>query len=217
MESVQDMLPMLSKIIEGLGKHFGAHCEFVIHDYSRDFDSSLVAIVNKEVTGRDVGQGGTGVGLRIMKEVVEEEGGRFNYLTQTRDGRYLRSSTIYLKNEQNVVMGSICINLDITELISARNCINQLIDTEDTEKENDRETVAVYTNVEDQLLSMIEDSISYVGTPVALMTREQKISGISYLEKRGAFKIKKAAVTIAKYYGISRYTVYNYLEGIVKN
>ena len=142
-----------------------------------------------------------------MKEVVEEEDGRFNDLTQTRDGRYLRSSTIYLKDDNNVVIGSLCVNFDITDLISARNCIKQLID--DDTAEND---TAVYTSVDDQLLAMIEDSIDYVGAPVALMTREQKMSGVAYLKKRGALKIQKAAITIAKYYGISRYTVYNYLE-----
>ena len=35
---------------------------------------------------------------------------------------------------------------------------------------------------------------------------------IAYLNRRGAFKIKNAATIAAKYYDISRYTLYNYLN-----
>ena len=69
-----------------------------------------------------------------------------------------------------------------------------------------------FENVEDLLVAMIADSISHVGVPVAHMSREQKVEGITYLNRRGAFKIKNAASVAAKYYDISRYTLYNYLS-----
>ena len=46
-----------------------------------------------------------------------------------------------------------------------------------------------------------------------MMTRAQKQEGIQYLNKRGAFKIKNSTNIVAKYYNISRYTIYNYLNG----
>ena len=61
-------------------------------------------------------------------------------------------------------------------------------------------------------MAMITDSINYIGVPAALMTREQKIEGIRYLNRRGAFKIKNAANVVARYYDISRYTIYNYIN-----
>jgi len=54
--------------------------------------------------------------------------------------------------------------------------------------------------------------LDIIGTPVALMTREQKIEGIQYLNRRGAFKIKNAINVVAKYYDVSRYTMYNYIN-----
>lgn len=69
----------------------------------------------------------------------------------------------------------------------------------------------VYNNVDDLLISIINDSVTYIGTPVALMSREQKIADIRYIDTRGGFKIKNAGNTVAKYYDISKYTVYNYL------
>lgn len=215
MKSIEDELPLIESIIEGLAKHFGTNCEFVVHDYSKEFGSTIVAITNGEVTGRSVGKGGTDIGLRVMKGQKADDG-RYNYISQTQDGRFLRSSTIYLKNDDGEVLGTLCINLDITKLINAKNFLDEFINF--GKNDSSVETV-VFKNVEDMLLSMINESITYIGTPVALMTREQKVEGIRYLDKRGAFKIKNAGNIVANYYDVSKYTIYNYLNeiGIVKD
>ena len=44
------------------------------------------------------------------------------------------------------------------------------------------------------------------------MNREQKIDGIRYLNNKGAFKIKNASTIVSKYYDVSRYTIYNYIN-----
>lgn len=211
MNFTKEEFSLLGSLIESLAKHFGPKCEFVVHDYSKDFGSTIVAIANGELTGRSVGKGGTNIGLKVHQGVVEEDG-RYNYITQTQDGRLLRSSTIYLKDDNNKVIGSLCINFDITDLIRTKGTLDELINYNKT-VQNDVEAV-VFDNIEDLLVSIIQESINYIGVPVALMSREQKVEGISYLNKRGAFKIKNAANIIAKYYDISRYTVYNYLNEI---
>lgn len=209
MNTVEDVLPVFKKVVEGLGKHFGDSCEFVLHDYTKEFSSTIVAIANGEVTGRSVGKGGTNIGLRVMQG-MEGEDGRFNYVSQTQDGRFLRSSTIFLKDDEGKVVGTLCINIDITEMIHARNYLEKFVNIG---KENEQHVEAlVYENVDDLLISIINDSIAFIGTPVALMTREQKIEGINYIQKRGGFKIKNAGNVIAKYYDISKYTIYNYLN-----
>jgi predicted transcriptional regulator YheO len=209
MNTVEDVLPVFKKVVEGLGKHFGDSCEFVLHDYTKEFSSTIVAIANGEVTGRSVGKGGTNIGLRVMQG-MEGEDGRFNYVSQTQDGRFLRSSTIFLKDDKGKVVGTLCINIDITEMIHARNYLEKFVNIG---KENEQHVEAlVYENVDDLLISIINDSIAFIGTPVALMTREQKIEGINYIQKRGGFKIKNAGNVIAKYYDISKYTIYNYLN-----
>lgn len=208
MKSVKEILPFLTALADGLGRHFGENCEFVIHDYSRDFDSTIVAISNGSVTGRNIDKGGTIVGLRMLQG-LEKSDGRFNYFTQTYDGRFLRSSTIYIKDDDENVIGALCVNLDITQMVSANNYLKEFIGME---PENAKTETIVFNNVEDLLISMIQDSIAHVGTPVALMTKQQKIDGINYLSRRGALRIKNANNVIAKYYDISKYTIYNYLN-----
>jgi len=207
MNSVTEVLPLLQTLIDGLGKHFGTNVEFVIHDYSKDFDSTIVAIANGNVTGREVNRGGTLVGLKMLQGLDKEEG-RFNYFTQTHDGRFLRSSTLYLKNDADKVIGSVCVNIDVTKMLDASNFLKDFIGLE----ENARAETVVFNKVEDLLVAMIQDSINYIGTPVALMSKQQKIDGIKYLADKGALRIKNAGDEIAKYYDISKYTIYNYLN-----
>lgn len=74
LKSIDEVFPLLKGLIEGFGKHFGPNCEFILHDYSKDFSSSIVAIENGHVTGRSVGGSGSKIGLRVMKGVESEIG-----------------------------------------------------------------------------------------------------------------------------------------------
>lgn len=196
---------MLIAIMKGLAEHFGDKCEFVLHDYSRDFSSSIVAIENGQLTGRKVGDGGTRLGLQFSRSEKENSSGRFRYKTQTKDGKQLLSSTIFLKDDDGNVQGSLCINMDISEIIGLKNFVNQYLNEKPAE-------AVVYPNVEDILLDMFRESVGYVGVSVSEMTRDQKIAGIQYLNKRGAFKIRDAVNVIARYYDISKHTIYNYIN-----
>lgn len=207
MKDINEILPLLDAVIKGLGKHFGESVEFVLHDYEREFSASIAAIANGNVTKRKVGDSGTSIGLRIMQGKETDEG-KFGYISQTKDGRYLKSSTILLKDDAGNVKGSLCVNCDITDAMIARNYLNTVVG------EVEKVETTVYSNVDDLLISLINESINYVGTPVAMMNREQKIEGIRYLHNKGAFKVKNASTIVSKYYDVSKYTIYNYLNNI---
>jgi predicted transcriptional regulator YheO len=54
--------------------------------------------------------------------------------------------------------------------------------------------------------------VQHVGKPVALMDKDDKVKAIRFLDEKGAFLIKKAGDRVTKYYDISKYTLYNYLD-----
>jgi predicted transcriptional regulator YheO len=206
MQKIGEELELLTTLVDVLAKHFGQKCEVVLHDYSKPIDQTIVAIENGHVTKRKVGGHGTNLGLALIRG-TETAAYKSNYLTQTPDGKVLRSSTVYVRNKQGKPIGSLCINNDITELIMAEKVIAETIN------HPQRSSEQVYTDdVNDLLDVLIRQSIDYVGVPVALMDKEQKTKGLKYLDKKGAFLIKKAGDKIAKYYDISKYTIYNYLE-----
>lgn len=213
--NIKDILPFLNTVINGMAKHFGMTSEFVVHDYSGGHDSTIVSIVNGDVTGRRIGDSTMQVELKIMpgEHVLNESNdGIFNYKTQTHDGRILKSSTIYIRDGSGNVIGSICINSDVTQLQQAKFYIEKFIGLPQ-ERSADPDMVFV-GGVDDLLISLIHESINSVGVPISAMTREQKIAGIRYLKEKGAFKIQKASDVIARYYDVSKFTVYNYLDEV---
>ena len=60
-----------------------------------------------------------------------------------------------------------------------------------------------------QLITAVELEM---GGPLAEMSREQKQQAVARLNERGAFRYRKAVEDIADALGVSRFTVYNYLN-----
>ena len=67
-------------------------------------------------------------------------------------------------------------------------------------------------SVNDLLDRLIEESVSLVGKPVALMNKEDKVTAIQFLNDSGAFLITKSGDKVANYFGISKYTLYSYID-----
>ena len=201
-----------SKIIKGIAMQMGKNCEVVLHDYSHPYDSTIVAIENSHITGRKIGDCGTNLGLQILSGVTSDEN-QYNYITQLKNGRILRSSSIYLRNDNNDITGAICINLDITDLLAAKNVLESLsMASNFSEDTIPKPQEFIANDINTMLDSMLEKAVESVGVPVAQMTRDHKIQAIRFLDTHGALLIKKSADKIARYFGISKFTLYNYLE-----
>ena len=115
---------LLESVMKLIAAQFGPDCEVVLHDWSKEYESTIVAIENGHVSGRKVGDGGSNLGLEVMRGTTDGSN-QLNYITQTQDGRMLRSSSLYLTDENGKKVGALCINLDVTEL----GRINELIQT----------------------------------------------------------------------------------------
>ena len=59
---------------------------------------------------------------------------------------------------------------------------------------------------------MIDAAAEGIGMPVTEMSRSQKQEVVKYLDDRGAFLIKKAVEQVGARLGVTRFTIYNYLE-----
>ena len=101
------------------------------------------------------------------------------------------------------------INYDISMMQMFENTLHEFnsVDAQ-TRKEPERITL----NVADLLEDLIRQADELVGKPVALMTKDDKVKAIRYLSKSGALMITKSGDKIAKHFGISKYTLYSYLD-----
>ena len=207
MESIHEEWEFVNLVVKGIAMQFGDRCEVVLHDLTRPYNSTIVAIENGHVTGRNIGDPGTNLGLEILRGTADEHN-RYNYVTQTKDGRLLRSTSIYIKNKAGKPIGAICMNFDISDLMMAEKAIQSLtsVGLAPTVKES------FVSNVSDLLDALIQEVQEQIGKPVALMSKEDKIEAIRLLDRKGAFLIKKSGEKVCGYLNISKYTLYSYLD-----
>ena len=201
-------LELLCQIAKGIAAQFGSHCEVVVHDLTRHADHTIVAIENGHVSGRKVGDGASAVVLERMEHQEWEARDHLCYLTRTPDGKILKSSTVYIRNSKGKVSAILAINYDISKLLMVESAVHDLISTGEPQQEEPEKIV----NVNDLLEELIQQSVSLVGKPVALMNKEDKVRAIRFLNQNGAFLVTKSGDKIAKYFGISKFTLYSYID-----
>ena len=201
-------LELLRQVAAGIAAQFGSNCEVAIHDLSRDPDRSIVFIANGHVSGRKVGDGASRVVLEQLRNNHQTPRDHLCYLTRTPDGKLLKSSTIYIRGGQGTVEAILAINYDISRLMMVESAIEELVSTgEEVPSEPER-----ITNVSDLLDELIQQSVALVGKPAAVMNKEDKVKAIQFLSQNGAFLITKSGDKVAKYFGISKYTLYSYID-----
>lgn len=197
---------VLKTVVAGLSKHYTSRSEFVLCE-SDDTGAQRVICVGNPASGLQLGQRLECLGHCVIPG-EENCDGCFNRVIQTPDGRTVRASTLHLRDENQAVVGTLSLRLDVTELRAVRD----LIDNEICFGAENRVHVEEWESVDEVLSVMIYDSITHVGVPIARMSREHKIQGIGYLHDRGVFRIKNSSSIVAKFYDISKYTIYNYIK-----
>ena len=186
---------------------FGKNCEVVLHDLTRPYGNTIVAIFNGHVTNRKIGDGGTNAGLELLRGSTAPAD-QYNIINKTDDGRILRSSSKYICIEGQAV-GSICINWDITDLLSIHNTIDSIVFN------NNSLTIGTEIfsgNIYTTLDLMMQRELIKTGKDVHQLTKNEKSQIVNNLDKMGAFLIKKSAERVAEFLDISRFTIYNYLN-----
>jgi len=197
---------LLKKLTHVLAAAMGSICEVVLHDFS-NAEHSIVAIENGHVTGRKLGDSVGVFGLQALRDQPKDD--LINYRTTTKDGKLLRSSSLFLHDDNGEMFGAICINVDLTQILKTQKLFDELTSTTKGAIDEGFET-----NVEEALDLLIRDAIRATGKENCAMDREDKIQVISYLESRGAFLIRYSIDRVAQSLKISKFTVYNYLEEV---
>lgn len=206
-------LTFLKQIARGLAVQFGENCEVAIHDLAKEnIEHSVVHIENGHVSSRKVGDGPSRIVLETLHEAPKLQAleDHLGYLTKTSDGRILKSSTMYFRDDEDEVRYILSINFDITNLLFIESSIKSLTATEIPAGSSEPAKIA--QNVNDLLDDLIEQSVALAGKPVALMSKEDKITAIQFLNDAGAFLITKSGDKISKFFGISKYTLYSYID-----
>ena len=206
-------LDFLKQLAHGLAIQFGSSCEIAINDLkTKDLEKSIVYIENGHVSNRQTGDGPSGIVLETLQSDPSTIHDKLSYLTKTEDGRILKSSTFYIRDDDGSISYIFSLNYDITAFTAASTAIQSLIATKDNLPDLTGDSPRQIThNVNELLDLLIEQAVAKVGKPVAMMNKDDKVAVVQYLDHAGAFLITKSGDKVSSYLGISKFTLYSYM------
>lgn len=206
-------LESLIMIAHGIARHFGNDCEVCIHDLqANDLEHTICYIINGHVSGRKIGDGASKIVLETLEALKKGDNvsDHLGYRTHTSDGRILKSSTIFLKDESGKYRFILGINHDMTDFINAQSALSSIVENIEAAGEDIYGQIPLSVN--DLLDNLIEQSVKLVGKTPALMTKDEKVKAIKFLQDTGAFLITRSGDKISQFFGISKFTLYSYID-----
>ncbi|WP_170150174.1 helix-turn-helix transcriptional regulator [Parahaliea mediterranea] len=223
---------LLSGVAEALSHIVDTQTEVVVHDL-RQPEQSIVAIVNGHVSNRHKGQSVLSVpeedaafarmldrDVRKTANAVEVTG---NYTTHTRSGKSLRSSSVVLYDDQGAPLAALCLNRDLgaAELLLETLKAHVFPSADASAPNADGNTEGNGEMTMEELVSdIIERALASTGgVGVERMTKQEKMQVVSQMHRRGLFLIRGSVERAATSLGITKFTIYNYLDelGISRN
>lgn len=211
------MHPILENFIptaQMIAQTFGPDCEVVLHDLSIP-QNSVVYAVNGHVTGRRVGQSFDHLITHVLLSRNYAGGFVSNYYFTTEDGRLIKSSTALIRDGEGKVAGALCVNVDTTRATQAIGWLLQsLPGCPGLPGAPGREGAGDLPP--DHILGIADDLIARLIGERAPggMSREEKVELVRFMEGKGLFLIKGAIDKVAERLGISKVTVYSYLDEV---
>ncbi len=209
---LQKYIPIVKFLAEALGPQF----EIILHDL-KNLDQSIVAIENNQISKRVQGGPATDLLLKLMKKGSDILDKDFitNYQGCSKSGKAVKGSTLLIKDDNNEVLGALCINIDISSFVQTRNELDKLINlSPEGDRQNDIETVSekLDHSIEDLTFDAIKTILMETNIPPERMSLEEKMQIIKALNQKGIFLLKGAVSEIAKHLKTSEPTIYRYLN-----
>ncbi|RZT10333.1 Predicted transcriptional regulator YheO, contains PAS and DNA-binding HTH domains [Duganella sp. CF402] len=212
----------LRPVVPMLAAMAGPHLEVVLHDVSKP-ENSVIAIANGHISGRSVGSSvlegpqndrGFAAATRIkspdgaVHSIVED------YVTVTADGRELRSASAIFRDASGEPFATLCLNVDLSGFKAAHGWLSQMLKPMVSAMVPATPDAPV-APAESQMDTLMQEIISEAvgpGGSAETMKREEKIQAVGAMQRRGLFIVKGGVERAAAALGVSRFTVYNYME-----
>lgn len=203
---LQQYVPMA----EFISKTIGNACEVVIQDVSNT-EKSIFYITEPSVTGRKVGGPITDYALEILSSrCYEHQPYLCNYIGKGSDTKTFHSSTYFIK-DQGELIGFFCVNIDISDLLKARDFFSQILMIPQGEqhiKEN------FNFSLKDMMNNILQAHTQF--TSVDQLSVQEKEDIVTEMQEKGIFLLKGAVMTAAEALQVSEQTIYRYLKNSKK-
>ncbi|MBP3835505.1 MAG: PAS domain-containing protein [Pyramidobacter sp.] len=206
---MNEYLKQYVPVAEMIALTFGPDCEVVLHDLSEP-EQSVVHIAGGPVTGRKVGDSFTLIISDVLLSRRFENDMVTNYSFKTLSGKPIKSSTVLLRDPSGKVAGAMCINIDTTEVSRHIEWLRSFLPVP--------EPVGGESSQPPHVQEIVDEIIEsyFAGKEPARMTRDEKLDVMRFMDSRGIFLTKGAVDKISEKMGVSKVTIYSYLDELKK-
>lgn len=192
--------------VNALANSFGPCCEIVLHDLSQP-ESSVVYVSGSNVTNREVGQSFDHLIKQVLLNKQFKDDYVSNYTFTTEDGKVIKSSSALIRGEDEGIIGMLCVNFDITGLSSFQRNLGHFLNTLPAEEETEKDTDENVMSIIDQLIAKI------IGDNGAgSLSRKRAVELVRFMDEKGIFLVRGAIDKVASLLGVSKVTIYSYLD-----
>ncbi|QXM06543.1 helix-turn-helix transcriptional regulator [Crassaminicella indica] len=221
----QTILKQYSILVEFLGKTLGPDYEVVLHD-TKNYTNSIVAIANGHISGRTIGAPMTNFGLNVISDKSYKNCDyKLNYNGISKDQRILRSSTMFIKDENEELVGMLCINFDDRRYVDISNQILKLCHPDELVEQNSTyksvnsiidEAESFSGSIAEVTSTVLKKVLSDNNIPIDRLTQDERLRIVDILNQKGIFMLKGAVSEVAKQLHCSEPSIYRYLNKLQK-
>ncbi len=223
------ILHQYTLLVNFLGKTLGPDYEVVLHDITCE-PSKVIAIANSHISDRTVGSPTTNAALQMLAaNSYKTNNYLYNYQVSTEDGRILRASTMFIKDNDGSPIGLLGINFDDSRYKDFCKTLLTNIHPDEFLKvipafsptstsflENPAaQPDSLSDDFSMDISTLMEKSFNTVtvslATPLERLNQQEKRTIVQKLQERGVFKLKGGISFVAKRLSCSPATVYRYL------
>jgi predicted transcriptional regulator YheO len=190
------VLEAMRPLVRMVATSIGPNCEVVLHDL-RTPNASVIEIAGN-LSDRNVGAPVNEISRWLLAQGKEVEE-KTNKLIRTARGRTLKSSAMLLRGPDGRAFGVFCVNIDVTELISVSRIMTGMAGSGEVVPQPPK----------------LDDIAYVVQTVIArlnISARDDRLRIFRALEKHGVFTLRRAVPRLAEHFGLSRATIYSYLN-----
>ncbi len=205
-------------IADFLGEILGKSTEIILHDLT-NYKHSIVHIINGHISNRKIGDPITDLVLEFM--TTESKGNKqfiCNYNSKTAEGKLLYSSTYFIRDDKNIIVGALCLNSDYQDVKKSLSSLMSLfpnyVDDKVLALNNIKENLN--SNPQEVTENKIDEIINQFDVTPQRMTTEEKTEIIAALSDCGIFNIRGSVQEVANKLHMSEPSVYRYIKKIKK-
>ena len=203
-------------IADFLGEVLGKNTEIILHDLT-NYQKSIVYIINGNISGRKIGDSITDLMLDFI--LSESKGNKqfiCNYNSKNVEGKLLYSSTYFIRDDSNKIVGALGLNSDYQDIKNSLSFLTSLLPNYVDDKIASLNIIKENLNSDGQELTLnkIDAIVNQFNVIPTRMTPKEKTEVISALSECGIFNIRGSVQEVAIKLQMSEPSIYRYIKKI---